>query len=65
MISYRGRRLTAGVDEFHQAVDLLAADTRPRSYAERVWASQYEREQASHPSGRSGATNPQPQKELT
>jgi hypothetical protein len=53
--SYRGRRLDGALDEFHRAIDLLVADTRPQSYAEKVWASQYEREQASHPTARTTA----------
>jgi hypothetical protein len=62
MPSYRGRRLDGSVHELHQAVDLLQADTVPLSYAQKVWASQYEREQASHPTDRT-TTNPKREKE--
>jgi hypothetical protein len=61
MLSYRGRRLTAGLDEFHRAIDLLQEDTVPESYYLLVLASRYEREQASHPTGRT-TTNPKREK---
>jgi hypothetical protein len=39
-MSYRGHRLDGPVDEFHDAVDWLRADTVPQSYYEKVKASQ-------------------------
>ena len=42
-LSYQGRRLLGSVEEFHEAIDLLLAETRPRSYAEKVWLSQEQR----------------------
>jgi hypothetical protein len=42
--TYRGRRLDAGLVEFHRAVDLLQADTVPLAYVMKVWASEYERD---------------------
>lgn len=41
MTSYRGRRLDGSVLEFHQAIDLLEADTVPESYYQLVMASRY------------------------
>jgi hypothetical protein len=38
--AYRGRRLDAGTGEFHQAIDLLKADTVPESYYQKVIAGQ-------------------------
>lgn len=40
LLTYRGRRLDAGIGEFHQAIDLLKADTVPESYYQKVKASQ-------------------------
>ena len=45
MIAYRGRRLDGPLREFHQAVDLLDADTVPESYYLLVMAG---RAMASH-----------------
>jgi hypothetical protein len=39
-LAYRGRRLDGPLAEFHEAVDLLKADTVPQSYYEKVKASQ-------------------------
>lgn len=39
LLTYRGRRLDAGIGEFHQALDLLKADTVPESYWQKVKAS--------------------------
>lgn len=38
LLTYRGRRLDAGAGEFHQAIDLLLADTVPQSYWEKAKA---------------------------
>jgi hypothetical protein len=40
LLTYRSRRLDAGIGEFHQAVDLLKADTVPESYYQKVKAGQ-------------------------
>jgi hypothetical protein len=40
LLTYRGRRLDAGIGEFHQALDLLKADTVPESYYQKVKAGQ-------------------------
>jgi len=39
LLTYRGRRLDAGTGEFHQAIDLLAADTVPEKYWQKVLAA--------------------------
>jgi hypothetical protein len=41
--SYRARRLDGSIGEFHQAVDLLEADTVPESYYLQVMAGRVER----------------------
>jgi hypothetical protein len=41
--TYRGRRLDAGIGEFHQAIDLLLADTVPEKYWQKVLAERERR----------------------
>lgn len=39
LLTYRGKRLDGPLGEFHDAVDLLEADTVPQTYYEKVLAS--------------------------